>query len=129
MTSCDQGSSPETPKSGYTCSFTTIQIPGASPWFGSVARLILAFPSPPRGALLSLLDPHPGEGSQDSVPGITLQGAGPEHIREGAMLLLERLGRGLVTYFRPRRGAASFGGKIGLREAGAVPGLTLWLRL
>ncbi|KAG5200611.1 hypothetical protein JEQ12_005145 [Ovis aries] len=26
------------------------------------------------------------------------------------MLLLERLGRGLVTYFRPRRGAASFGG-------------------
>ena len=129
MTSCDQGSSPETPKSGYTCSFTTIKIPNASPWFGSIARLILAFPIPPRGALLSLLDPQPGERSQARVPGIPLQGAGAEHIRERAMLLLERLGRGLVTYFRPRRGAASFGGECGLREAGAVPGQNLWLRL
>ena len=129
MTSCDQGSSPETPKSGYTCSFTTIKISDAGPWFGSTARLILAFPIPPRGALLSLLDGSAAGRSQARLPGIPLQGAGPEHIREGEMLLLERLGSGLVTYFRPRRGAASFGGECGLRKAGAVPGQNLWLRL
>ncbi|XDA83184.1 hypothetical protein R6Z07M_013037 [Ovis aries] len=105
--------------------FTMIKISDAGPWFGSTARLILAFPIPPRGALLSLLDGSAAGRSQARLPGIPLQGAGPEHIREGEMLLLERLGRGLVTYFRPRRGAASFGGECGLREAGAKakPGL------
>lgn len=75
------------------------------------------------------MDPQPGEVRLD-YPGLPLQGAGARHIRgRRDAAARERLGRGLVTYFRPRRLTASFGGECGLREAGAVPGQNLWLRL
>lgn len=45
-------------------------------------------------------------------------GWGPEHHQEGAALLLERLGRGLVTHFRLRRGAAGGGGECGAAAGG-----------
>lgn len=51
-----------------------------------------------------------------------MQGAGPEHRREGAALLLERRRRGLVTHFRQRLGAVGSRGKCGVRGCGAAGG-------
>lgn len=64
------------------------------------------------------------------VPGLRLQGAGPEHRREGAKLLLERLGRGLVTHFRPpaaEQPALEVSTGCGRRGRCLVP--RLWVRL
>lgn len=53
--------------------------------------------------------------------GFGRRGRGRGHHREGEKLLLERLGRGLVTHFRSRRGAGCRGGECGAAGGGAVP--------
>ena len=83
--------------------------------------LILTFPSPLRGTtglrnrLRQASEERKALGHQSGP-----QGAGLEDHRERATLLLERLGRGLVTHFLPRRGAACCGGEFGAAAGGGV---------
>lgn len=89
-------SSPQTPKPGCTA-----------------ALLRHRSPAPPRRANAPGTSPkRKGQRAPDSgALRFGAQGAGPGHHREGATAFLERLGRSLVTHFRPPRGAASSGGE------------------
>lgn len=105
-------------QTGCTCSFTKIQIPSATPGGESSSPLVL--PQPPSRNNGPAAGTHQRRARGTGVPVAETRaaGAGPEHQQEGATLLLERLGRGLVTHFRLRGGAAGAEGECGAAAGG-----------